>query len=49
MLIIQGLAIHTPTLFYQQIQQFSDKIFTVRDPRVHVCVYSSFVSGHKQH
>lgn len=34
-LILRELAIHTPTLFYQQIQQFFDNIFiAVRDPKV---------------
>ena len=34
-LILRELAIHTPTLFYQQFQQFFDNIFTaVRDHRV---------------
>ena len=34
-LILRELAIHTPTLFYMQFQQFFDNIFTaVRDPRV---------------
>ena len=34
-LILRELAIHTPTLFYQQINQFFDNIFVaVRDTRV---------------
>ena len=34
-LILRELAVHTPTLFYQQIQQFFDNIFiAVRDPKV---------------
>ena len=34
-LILRELAIHTPTLFYPQFQQFFDNIFTaVRDHRV---------------
>jgi FKBP12-rapamycin complex-associated protein len=33
-LILRELAVHTPTLFYQQIQQFFDNIFTaIRDPK----------------
>ena len=34
-LILRELAVHTPTLFYQQIQQFFDNIFmAIRDPKV---------------
>ena len=34
-LILRELAIHTPTLFYMQFQQFFDNIFSaVRDPKV---------------
>lgn len=41
-LILRELAIHTPTLFYQQIQQFFDNIFVaVRDPKVCVVVHAS--------
>jgi FKBP12-rapamycin complex-associated protein len=34
-LILRELAVRTPTLFYQQIQQFFDSIFiAIRDPKV---------------
>ena len=41
-LILRELALHTPTLFYQQFQQFFDNIFTaVRDPRVSTVLASN--------
>ncbi len=36
-MILRELAVHTPALFYQQIQQFFHNIFiAVRDPKVRV-------------
>ena len=43
-LILRELAIHTPTLFYMQFQQFFDNIFSaVRDPKVNISSHFLFV------
>ena len=43
-LILRELAIHTPTLFYMQFQQFFDNIFSaVRDPKVNKFTFSLII------